>query len=132
MESLGFDVAKKAKKAGRSVGGSFRFTRNRDGFEDKVEFYWDKWGRPRFMIQFMTSQTERMKTPGGSGVVEGIWGRFGPGRRAIWQKLFGILGDSWYGTYGSVKDTVGTAKTRLIQLDSYLRTGQPNVYVWAG
>lgn len=133
MDQLGFDASR--KKSTNETKGAIRgfvFFRQREGFEDKVEFYWDKWGAPLFMIQFITTQKERMKTPGMPMPDHIIWGRFGPGHRAIWQRYLGIIGDGWYGRFGSIENTIETAKDRLVDLDAYLKTGSCWQYVWAG
>ncbi|WP_309644030.1 hypothetical protein, partial [Phenylobacterium sp.] len=53
-----------------------------------------------------------------------IYGRFSPFGR--WIKL--LLFEPGFGQWTSVKTAIWLAKRRLIDLDSFLRTGEPSKY----
>src|SRR5215471_5096837 len=61
LEQLGFESTRKSmsERSDDPVRGHF-FKRRRDRYEDEVWIHWDKYGRPRFILEFKTTQMERM------------------------------------------------------------------------
>lgn len=101
------------------------FIRRRGDIHEHVFVYWNKWGAGRFEIYARTSQAERMRPPG-----------CGPPhprlldltvRSAIWRRPSGriIYVGRGFGR-GRVDRTLELAARRLVELDRYLKTGEPS------
>jgi len=121
---------KKGKRPGSGPPQGPTLLRQRDGHLDEILFLWRSGYRPVFMIEFWTDQEERMQPtrPVNPKVLPLYSGRIYP-RIRTWRDMFadGSLYDRhpWYGARMSVDEAIDLAKQRIIDLDSYFRTGGP-------
>jgi hypothetical protein len=139
MAQLGFARIKRGMALPpEEYNWSNTYNRKRDEYFDELHIEWRSLGRPLFMLEFWTSQTEKMLKP---EPVQGLsdlsyqqyYARFLPGKRG-WQRcrgwpFFFHEFEPWYGDHMSVEDTIKTAKLRIADLDSYLRTGEPFKFI---
>jgi hypothetical protein len=132
LEQLGFESTRKdiSEHSDDPMLGHF-FRRTRNGYEDEIWIHWDKYGRPRFILEFKTTQEERMSSGNKKAATKIIYGRIYPSHGPLWRILLG--GEpSWFGSSRSTKKTVDVARNRVHELDEYLRLGRPMRYIWLG
>lgn len=127
LRTLGFTYDRRPKEErGPDRVGIAMYIRRRGDITDEINFFWARYGWPLFSIDFWTDDPDRVKSPFGE-----LWGddriydRFRP--LGNWLDLLLFL--PGFGLWMSVKTAIWLAKRRLIDLDSFLRTGEPSKYV---
>jgi hypothetical protein len=103
------------------------FLRRRELHLDELSIQWERRGRPRFIINFWTSQTERMEVALRPSRyfkrnLENL-AQIYPSKDTGW-----LAWPPWYGR-DSIAETVRVARARLVELDLFLRTGAPTTHL---
>jgi hypothetical protein len=102
--------------------------RRRDEYIDELYIQWAWYGWPRFMFEFWTSQAERMRVAqrrSPRDTLEDL-ARIYPKKRG---GLARYLGEPWYGIEPTMELTMRAAKARLMDLDTFLKTGAPTTHL---
>jgi len=129
MVELGFLPDKRPfEERGREKIGMY--VRSREGYTDEVLVLWLTYGRPVFMLEFWSDQLERMQ----AAWERHPYPRFHPNEmRRIYPRhrpRFSIFAsEPWYGREKTVEQTIAVAKERLLEMDSFLRTGAPTTHL---
>jgi len=127
MVDLGFTPDRRPfEERGRSKIGNY--VRERDGYTDELLVWWLSYGRPLFMLEFWTDQVERMREAADERF------RFHPNEMArIYPRRISrfhiFRSEPWYGREKTIDETMAVAKTRLAEVDSFLRTGAPTTHL---
>jgi hypothetical protein len=109
------------------------YVRSRDGYTDELNVLWRNYGRPLFMLEFWSSQVQRMQAAWererypypatfDPNYMHRIYPRLGP-------RVSFFASEPWYGREKTVEQTIAVAKERLSELDSFLRTGAPKTHL---
>jgi hypothetical protein len=104
------------------------FLRRRDGRTDELSIQWEKYDAPLFILNFWTDDAERMQ------VANRHLPSRGPDSPAriypIKRSVFAVWGGTpWFGRGMTVEQTIQVARTRLGDLDHFLRTGSPTIHL---
>lgn len=127
MVELGFAPDKRPHEE-RVTAKIGLYVRKRGDHTDEILILWRNYGLPLFMIEFWTSQAELMQAAARDPPVHPLeTARIYP-RRLGRFRLF--AGEPWYGREKTVEDTMAVAKARLVEMDSFLRTGAPVPHLW--
>ena len=126
--SVGFQFDRRPKEERPWRWRPGALMRRRDDYVDEFYVEWAKYGWPRFMIEFWTSQAERMRMAHRYRPWDGLedLARIYPKKRG---GLASYLGEPWYGIEPTMELTMRAAKARLVDLDTFLKTGLPTTHL---
>lgn len=133
LEGIGFDSTRKhvSRRSDTPERGHF-FARNRGSFLDEIWIHWDKFGKPRFIIEFKTTQTERMVPIGRNEPIPWLeYGRIYPKSASLLRKLIRAE-PAWFGATRDVNEVIEAAARRLAELNDYLKSGKRAPHIWVG
>lgn len=129
MAELGFRRGKRSLQVPpgqRSFGPNYQ--RRRGEHLDEILVVWRTYHRPWFLFEFWTSQTERMLRPDATEKTPRLFSaRLASEKRTWLQKTFKLFyrHEMWFGELTDLPGTIEDAKSKLLDLDAYLRTGVP-------
>ncbi len=125
FKELGFRRGRKPPPGVEPDTFGLGYGRIREGHLDKIAVHWRKYDRPFYVIEFRTSQTERM----GPGY---DWAHSSPGRiyrsrPPRWRFWQGE--PDWFTSGSNLQAEIDIALTRVRELDLYLKTGAPMEHI---
>ena len=128
MRELGFTPDKRPFEE-RNLAKIGLYVRHRAEYVDELQVLWLNYGRPVFMIEFWTDQSERIRWLNKGyppQIADRMSGRIYPRRK---RRFNPFDSEPWYGREKTIDETMQIAKARLVDVDSYLRTGEPTTYL---
>jgi hypothetical protein len=94
------------------------FLRWRGTDYDEVAFQWDKYGRPKFFLNFWTSRVEQPPANGKAALRA-----FRGGIMRSWQGPLRVLHGGWFGPWMAIETVTALVNWRILQLNDFLVNG---------
>src|SRR5215472_17652207 len=137
LGELGFESPQSGVEDSKNNGTlADRFTRGRAGFTDEIFFRWDQSGRPAFVIEFSTTDERRilaLKEWTSETAFFINTGRAYAARKSLLHRWLDTE-PRWF-RYprlfrGRLSNEIASAKTRLYEINRFLRDGEISGYMW--
>jgi hypothetical protein len=116
---LGFRNPRQVDRARWGDGRLNTFIRWRGTTYEEISFQWDMHNRPKFFLNFETSEVERL--PQGDEAASRLV-RFGI--LSSWRSPSAYIGGGWFGPWRSPEGVAALAIRRILKLEDFLLRGE--------